>query len=213
MAQHKPTWRRKRDEQLTESMTPYLEPGEDVREIFQGQSLLSPWLYLLLIPLLAAPVKRRRTMVLTSRYVYQFSMRAWSGRQVKAVLQKTPCANAVVHAGLTSLRVDGGPRLYATPDSGRGVRRKMKALIEEARATASVTGPDSQGSQGPSPERDTVDVLAERFARGEIAEDEYRSSTRRLGQQLNTLLVSRDPRRTTHAAVRPARHLEAHAQA
>jgi hypothetical protein len=138
--QGKPKWRRKRDEELIESARPYLEPGEEVREVFQGQSLLSPWLYFLVLPLLLAPVKRRRTMVLTNRSVYQFSMRAWSGRQVKAVLQRTSLGEAVVHRGSTSLQVDGGPRLFATLDSGPGARKEMAALITEANAPARPEG-------------------------------------------------------------------------
>ena len=38
----KPKWRRKRDDEIAQSAKPHLEQGEEVREIFMGQSRHSP---------------------------------------------------------------------------------------------------------------------------------------------------------------------------
>jgi hypothetical protein len=129
-----------------------LEPGEEVREIFMGQSRYSPiWL----LPLLAAwgaavsaagvaaagpalltlilfgIVTKKRLIVVTDRCAYLLSKKVGS-YQVKAVLQKERLGEVMADCGFTwSLRLGEGPPVYATFDSGVGVRKRAAALVNQ----------------------------------------------------------------------------------
>ena len=108
----------------------FLEPGEEVREIFMGQSRYSPiWLLPLLAacaatfnatgPAAAGPallalivfgsVARKRLIVVTNRCAYLLSKKVGS-YQVKAVLQKERLGEVMVDCGFTwSLGLGEGP--------------------------------------------------------------------------------------------------------
>lgn len=138
-----------RNEEIAKSAEPHLERGEDVREIFMGQSLLSPiwylvpvfWIYIplasllgLIVPPLSFLAPQKRLILVTDRNIYMCSKQR--GRfGVKKVLDKMRLGEVGAELGFTwSLKVGESPRLYASELGIRGEREKVATLVNEAGA-------------------------------------------------------------------------------
>jgi hypothetical protein len=121
---------KKRNQKLAAKAEPFLEQGEDIRALFVGETRIAPiWCLFPPMILLAIFISRGGVIAVTDRNVYQFPLSALGNWKNKLTL-KAPLHQAVAMAGHNwSLKVDGGPRLYATPGSGRGVRDQVAEMI------------------------------------------------------------------------------------
>jgi len=128
-----------RNQRLVARAMPSIESGEEVRGLFVGQTVIPPR-YSYPLFFVAWLFSRGGAIVVTDREVYQFSM-GFMGR-LKMLRHKTPLGEAKAQRGGSwSLTVGRGPRLYALPGSGRGVRDAIAALINEPGA-GSMASPD-----------------------------------------------------------------------
>jgi hypothetical protein len=126
----------KRNKKLAALARPSLDQGEEIRAMFVGETRIAPiWCLFPPMILLAIFISKGGVIAVTDRNVHQFAL-SGMGRW-KKLLRKWPLGEATAAAGHNwSLKVDGAPRLYATPGSGREVRDEIAALINQPRGEA-----------------------------------------------------------------------------
>jgi hypothetical protein len=102
----------KRKQRLIEAARPYLEPGEQVREVMVGQSVVSPLVYLLVGPIVFVFVARPRVAMATDRNVYMFEGNMWSTKKLNRVLEKHAIGQAPIQLSGLSITI-GAEKSYA----------------------------------------------------------------------------------------------------
>ena len=102
----------KRKRLLIEAARPQLEPGEEVREVMIGQTVVSPLAYLLVGQLLFAFIAKPRIVMATDRNVYVFAGNMWSSKKMNGLLEKHPLGSAPVKLTKYSLTI-GDEKSYA----------------------------------------------------------------------------------------------------
>lgn len=125
----------KQQQKQAAAMTPYLEPGEQVRAAFLGQTPVPPWVFFLVASYVFIFVQRYRLVAVTDRNLYVMENRFLSSYKFNRVAHKVPLATARIESAGTWLSVDGGPKLR-TPPFGplkRGLT-DLVAQVESARA-------------------------------------------------------------------------------
>ena len=102
----------KRKQRLIEAARPYLEPGEQVRQVMVGQSFVSPLVYLLVAPIVFVFMVRPRVAMVTDRHVYMFEGNVWSTKKLNGVLEKHRVGTAPIRLTKLSLTI-GSQKSYA----------------------------------------------------------------------------------------------------
>lgn len=97
------------------AVAPYLEPGEQIRGSFLGQTPIPPWVFLLIAPYVFIFFQKYRTVVLTDRNVYVLRNAFLRTYSFKEVAHKAPLQTARIESGTSWLSVDGGPKLHVPP--------------------------------------------------------------------------------------------------
>ena len=98
---------------LVESAKRFLEEGETVREVYLGQTYVTPLIYLLIAPIVFIFMVKPRAVMTTDRNVYVMKRSMWKGKQIDECLFKQPIGEATVETTSLALRVSGGEKLYA----------------------------------------------------------------------------------------------------
>ncbi len=104
---------KKRTQALIESAGRFLEPGETPREFCITQTIVTPFVYFLVGPILLAFVVKQRGVMVTDRNVYVLKLNFWKTKLVDEVLFKAPLGTAEVQETGLSIALAGGPKLYA----------------------------------------------------------------------------------------------------
>jgi hypothetical protein len=101
----------KRKRRLIEAAQPHLG-GEQVREVMVGQTVITPVLYLLVMPIVFVFMVRPRVAMVTDRHVYMFEGNMWSTKKLNRLLEKHPVGNAPVTLTGMSITI-GSEKSYA----------------------------------------------------------------------------------------------------
>lgn len=128
----------KQTQRRVDAVTPLLEPGEQVRGSFLGQTPIPPWVFFLIAPYVFIFFQKYRTVVLTDRNVYVMENAFLRTYTFKRVAHKAPLGSARIEFGGSWMTVDGGPKLHVPPFG------PLKRGLDELKAAA-------QGRLAPPP--------------------------------------------------------------
>jgi hypothetical protein len=124
------------------AVTPHLEPGEQIRAMFIGQTPVPPITYLLVGPILFIFILKFRTIVATDRNLYVFPHKWMRTYSYSGEPYKVPIGQANYESGSMYARVDGGPKLWVMPFGP--VKRALNELnAAVAAAQQGVPGADA----------------------------------------------------------------------
>ena len=98
---------------LIESAKRFLDEGETVREVYLGQTYVTPLMYLLVAPIVFIFMVKPRAVMTTDRNVYVLKRSMWKGKQVDECLLKQPLGEATIETTPLALSISGGEKLYA----------------------------------------------------------------------------------------------------
>jgi hypothetical protein len=91
----------------------YLDPDEELEEMAFGQTMFSPFLYLLIIPFPLIFLARQQAFTLTNKNIRVFKQSMWSTKKVTEMLESQPRQTAQATATAFGLRVGAAPKGYA----------------------------------------------------------------------------------------------------
>lgn len=129
------------------AVSPQLEPGEQIRAMFIGQTPIPPITYLLVGPLLFIFILKFRTIVATDRNLYVFKNRWMRTYSYDGEPYKVPIAQADYRSGSMWAQVDGGPKLWVMPFGPvKKALVELTAAVEAARNVA-VAQPQAAAAQ------------------------------------------------------------------
>jgi hypothetical protein len=128
---------KKRKLGLIESSRRYLEPGEEVRHVFIGQTRVTPLMYLLVAPFVLIFFARQRVVLVTDRYVRVMKPNFWKGKQIDEQLAAFPIADARIETTSLGLSVNDGPRVYAFLFGFKDIEG-TRAAVEAARGGGAI---------------------------------------------------------------------------
>lgn len=117
----------KQQAKLVAAVEPYLGEGEEVKAIMSGQTTIPPLAYLLVAPIVFIFVLKFKTVVATDRNLYVMPNKFLRGYKFQGDPYKVPLGSASIDAGSMSVRIDGGPRIWAAPLGP--ANRWMKELV------------------------------------------------------------------------------------
>jgi hypothetical protein len=98
-----------------EAVGPHLEPGEEIRAAFIGQTPIPPITYLAVAPIVFVFILKFRTVVVTDRNLYVFPHKWMRSYAYSGDPYKVPLSKANYESGSMYGRVDGGPKLWVFP--------------------------------------------------------------------------------------------------
>lgn len=112
---------------LVAAVEPYLGEGEEVKAIMSGQTPIPPLANMLVVPMVFIFILKFKTVVATDRNLYVLPNKFLRSYEFQSDPYKVPLGSASIDAGSMSVRIDGGPRIWAAP---RGpANRRMKELV------------------------------------------------------------------------------------
>jgi hypothetical protein len=100
---------------IEDAVSPYIEMDDRVKAAFVGVTPIPPITYLLIVPILFAPLNKTRTVVVTERNLYVFSHRWMRSYTYTGDPYKVPIEQARLEDGASWARVAGGPKLWVMP--------------------------------------------------------------------------------------------------
>ncbi|HEX8053411.1 MAG TPA: hypothetical protein VF517_10495 [Thermoleophilaceae bacterium] len=110
MAMHDKQMRKRND-----AVTPFLEPGEQIRASFLGQTPMPPWVFFLIAGYIFVFFQKYRTVVLTDRNVYVMQNAFLRTYKFNGIAHKAPLASARIDSSGSWVSIDGGPKLHVPP--------------------------------------------------------------------------------------------------
>ena len=98
---------------LIKSAKRFLDEGETVREVYLGQTYVTPLMYLLIAPIVFLFIVKPRAVMTTDRNVYVMKRSMWKSKQIDECLFKKPLDEATIKTSPLALSISGGEKLYA----------------------------------------------------------------------------------------------------
>jgi hypothetical protein len=111
-----------RKRKIAAQAAPHMEEGEDPRLMMLGQTYVTPWVYLLIAPIVFVFMVKPRAVLATDRNVYVLELGQFKASQVKSVLIKQRLSDADVKATRFSLTV-AGEKAFAMLGQGGPMRQ------------------------------------------------------------------------------------------
>jgi hypothetical protein len=105
----------KQTRKRNEAVAPLLEPGEQIRASFLGQTPVPPWVFFLIASYVFIFFQKYRTVALTDRNVYVMQNAFLRTYKFNGVAHKAPLGTARIETGGTWVSIDGGPKLWVPP--------------------------------------------------------------------------------------------------
>jgi hypothetical protein len=128
----------KRKRALVEAARRFMEPGEEVREVMIGQSFVTPYVYLLVGPIVFVFVAQPRIVMATDRHVYVFEGNMWKAKELKSVLEKHAIGSVPMKLTGLSLTI-GNEKSYAMLGQGKSMKQ-IASIAEGGAAQPALAG-------------------------------------------------------------------------
>ena len=117
---------------LVENARPQMEGGEEASAVMLGQTGVTPWLYLLIFPLVFIFIVRSRAVALTERNIYVIDQSIWKQKEVQAV-RRYPRGTTQFEVTALGVKVADEDPIYALLGQG-DEKKKIAAAVATAPA-------------------------------------------------------------------------------